>query len=72
MSRHLSEDLTADLAAELQGPAPAVPPAPPRRGTPALSVVLTPLRWSWPSLTRLDGALSLRVGPWRAELTARL
>lgn len=82
MTRHLSQDLTADLAAELRvDPPPALPsPGPPSpaspapatqgRGTPALSVLFTPLRWSRPSVARAGRVLTLRLGPWRAELSA--
>ena len=51
---------------------PAVAPAP-GAGTPALSLTLTPLRWSWPVLRRVDPGAGVvaALGPWRVELCLR-
>ena len=75
----LKADLTADLLTDLQRPTP-LPTAPPIAhagggattvaGTPAMTLTLTPLRWSLPSLDSSDRGLgvAVRVGPWRVEV----
>lgn len=75
-------DLRSELAAELgstsaPSPLPSAPPGAPLPdvptaiGTPALSVRLTPLRWSLPRLDSSEqgAGLAVRVGPWRIEIT---
>jgi len=72
------DDLTADLMADLGRPAalpsapvaPAVPPAPPAAPTPALTVTVTPLRWSLPGLDATERGLGIavKVGPVRLEV----
>ena len=77
MSNDLQADLKADLLSDLNRPAPlpsAAPSAPlptaPVSGTPSVTVTLTPLRWSLPSLdsTERGMGLAVRLGPWRVEL----
>lgn len=72
------DDLTADLMADLGRPAPlpsapaapVVPPAPPAAPTPALTVTVTPLRWSLPGLDATERGLGIavKVGPVRVEV----
>ena len=64
----LRSDLTADLLTDLARPAPVV--LPPPSGTPALTVRLTPLQWSRPSLDTPEAGLgvAVRIGPWRVEV----
>ena len=81
----LAADLLRDLeepgrtsapAGPSTGPArPSTGPAVPltrRTGTPALSLTLTPLRWSWPVLRRVRSGAGVvaALGPWRVELSA--
>ena len=71
-------DLTADLLADLQRPAPLpfspplppLPPLPAAAGTPAFAFTLTPLRWSRPALAAPDigHGVALHLGPWRVEV----
>ncbi len=75
MSNDLQADLTADLlsdlgrAAELPADAP-LPSAPAPATTPAVSLTLTPLRWSPLSLDTPERGtgLAVRLGPWRVEV----
>ncbi|MCU1601198.1 MAG: hypothetical protein JWO22_1907 [Frankiales bacterium] len=79
----LQADLQADVLADLAGPAEEVTappvveptPAPPEltEATPALSLKLTPLKWSRPKVTTVRGGLgkSVAVGPWRVELSVK-
>ena len=71
--------LSADLLADLNAPgalptasAPAEVASSPEttRGTPALSVTVTPLRWRVPTLKPAERGtgISVRVGPLRVEL----
>ena len=81
--KSLQNDLQADLLADLAGPLeevaapePVEPaPTPPEltEATPALSVKLTPLRWSRPKVTTVRGGLgkTVALGPWRVELSVR-
>lgn len=72
------DDLTADLMAELDRPAalpsapvrPPLPPAPAAAPTPALTLTVTPLRWSLPGLDATERGLgvAVKVGPVRLEL----
>ncbi len=72
------DDLTADLMADLDRPgplpsaplAPPVPPAPPAAPTPALTVTVTPLRWSLPGLDATERGLGIavKIGPVRVEV----
>jgi hypothetical protein len=81
MSRDdLQADLLADLAAkELEptsapvAPEPAVLPPDIPDVTPAISVDVTPLRWSRPRFVRSSDGLgkALRVGPVTVQLTAK-
>lgn len=75
--KDLQADLTADLMADLGRPAPLpasvpLPPLPqlPGGGTPAVSLVLTPLSWSRPALASAERGpgLAVRLGPWRLEV----
>ena len=79
MTNDLQSDLTADLLSDLSRPAPLpasapvrppLPSAPTPSATPALSLTLTPLRWSLPSLDSTERGLgvAVRVGPWRVEV----
>lgn len=72
------DDLTADLMADLDRPAPLpsaptappVPPAPPARATPSFTMTVTPLRWSLPGLDATGRGLgvAVKVGPVRLEV----
>jgi hypothetical protein len=71
----LSEDLLADLSAPGALPTASAPAAlgssvQPPRGTPALSVTLTPLRWRALALAAPERGtgVAVRVGPLRVEL----
>ena len=78
MTNDLQSDLKADLLSDLSRPAPLptthqpapLPSAPLPSGTPAVTVTLTPLRWSLPSLASTERGLgvAVRVGPWRVEV----
>jgi hypothetical protein len=61
-------DLAADLSAELG--APRAVAATPRRPVPAVTVVLTPLHWSRPSVAAAPGGAGvvLHGGPWQVEV----
>jgi hypothetical protein len=79
--KDLRADLQADLLADLTPAAPApvevteTAPLPPdlADATPALTVQLTPLRWSRPRVVSARGGLgkALKAGPWRVELSVR-
>ena len=71
----LSADLLADLNAPgalptATAPADVTPPPQVTRGTPALSVTVTPLRWRPPSFTAPERGtgVAVRVGPLRVEV----
>jgi hypothetical protein len=76
------DDLQADLLADL-APKSAPPPPPPveaeplppelHDATPALSMELTPLRWSRPRFVRASDGLgkALRLGPLTVELSVK-
>lgn len=74
----LQSALTADLRREASRPAPLptatppppLPPLPMAAGTPALSVRLTPLRWSRPTLDSAEAGagMAVRFGPFRVEI----
>ena len=77
MTNDLQADLRADLLTDLSrpgalpsAPVPPLPSAPSPSGTPAVTVTLTPLRWSLPSLDATDRGVgvAVRVGPWRVEV----
>ena len=75
MSPDLQADLTADLLRDLEGPDSAAAKAPGPSGprsTPALSLTLTPLQWSWPVVRRpaTGRGVVVAVGPWRLDLAA--
>ena len=73
-------DLTADLLSDLgrpaptpaapAGPAPAPPAPAPPAPTPAVTVTVTPLRWSLPVLSTTERGLgvAVTVGPLRVEV----
>ena len=71
-------DLTADLLADLQRPAPLpsspvlppLPALPAATGTPAVAVTLTPLRWSRPAVVASGSGhgVAVRLGPWHVEV----
>jgi hypothetical protein len=78
------DDLQADLLADLSpqaAPAPPPPPEPeplpvppaPHDATPALSMELTPLRWSRPRFVRASDGLgkAIRLGPLTVELSVK-
>ena len=74
MNADLRGDLTADLLRDLETPAGAGAAADASSGprsTPALSLTLTPLQWSWPVVRRVEAGAGLvvRLGPWRVALT---
>lgn len=71
----LSADLLADLNAPgalptASAPAAVSTPAHVPRGTPALSVTVTPLRWRPPALSSPERGVgvAVRVGPLRVEV----
>jgi hypothetical protein len=79
VTNDLQADLTADLLSDLSRPAPLpaaaparppLPSAPTPAATPELSLTLTPLRWSLPSLDSTERGLgvAVRIGPWRVEV----
>ena len=71
MMKDLKADLAADLAADLSRAAPPALAAPKAvAATPAVTVTLTPLQWSRPSLDapRAATGMAVRVGPWRVEV----
>lgn len=78
MSKDLKDDLTADLLSDLERPAPLpatsrlppLPGSPPPAATPAVTLTLTPLRWSLPGLDATERGLGMavRVGPLRVEV----
>ena len=77
MSKDLKADLTADLLTDLDRPAalpsaPAtpLPSAPVAAGTPAVTLTVTPLRWSLPSLDATERGIgvAVRFGPCRVEV----
>ncbi len=78
MSNDLQADLAADLRKDLDRPpvlpsAPAplpLPSAPAPSATPAMTLTLTPLRWSSPRFdaTERGIGLAVRVGPLRVEV----
>ena len=80
MSRDdLQADLLADLAAKELEPTPTAAPDPAPLPpdlpdvTPALSVDVTPLRWSRPRFARSADGLgkALKIGPVTVQLTAK-
>jgi hypothetical protein len=79
VTNDLQADLAADLLNDLSRPAPLpstaparppLPSAPTPSATPALSLTLTPLRWSLPTLDSTERGLgvAVRLGPWRVEV----
>lgn len=77
MTNDLRADLLADLAASPDQPesAPASPRVPPDpvATTPVLTATLTPLHWSRPRLVRAErgAGRAVEVGPLRLEVSVR-